>query len=277
MELGLKGKVALVPGGTGLIGKATAHLLLEEGALVAVCSRSQANVDSAVKELGNKYGAARVMGAAFNVDDRKAMNGFSKAVQERFGTIDILVYSAGTGRRSTIETLTDEEMQLHINEKIFGTLDPSALNTITTALHAIQAVLPGMRAKKDGRIVVFVGQAGWHPQSDRLPSGITNAGQAAMVKSISDGVARENVRVNVLSPQYIEGPLLGGIIEEQMRKHGIDRKTSAFSYARANPLGRLGQPDEVAAAAVFMVSDAASFITGSTVCVDGGYHRYPLS
>lgn len=265
MDLGLKGKVALVPGGTGLIGKATAHLLLEEGAMVAVCSRSQTNVDSTVKELGEKYGAARVMGAAFNVDDRKAMDGFTKAVQERFGTIDILIYAAGTGRRSTIETLTDEEMHLHINEKIFGTL------------HAIQAVLPGMRAKKDGRILVYVGQAGWHPQSDRLPSGITNAGQAAMVKSISDGVARENVRVNVLSPQYIEGPLLAGIIEEQMRKHGIDRKTSAFSYARANPLGRLGQPDEVAATAVFMVSDAAGFITGSTVCVDGGYHRYSLS
>ena len=265
MDFGLKGKVALVPGGTGLLGKATAHLLLEEGAIVAVCSRSQANVDRTVKELAARHGAGRVMGAAFNVDDRTAMNAFVKAIQDRFGTIDILVYSAGTGRRSTIESLTDEEMQLHINEKIFGTL------------HAIQAVLPGMRAKKDGRIVVFVGQAGWHPQSDRLPSGITNAGQAAMVKSVSDGVARENVRVNVLSPQYIEGPLLGGIIEEQMRKHGIDRKTSTFSYARANPLGRLGQPDDVAATAVFLVSDAASFITGSTVCVDGGYHRYPLS
>jgi NAD(P)-dependent dehydrogenase (short-subunit alcohol dehydrogenase family) len=265
MDLGLKEKVALVPGGTGLLGKATAHRLLDEGAMVALCSRSQSNVDSTLKELGDKYGADRVMGAAFNVDNRSAMDRFTQAVQQRFGTIDILIYSAGTGRRSTVDTLTDEEMQLHINEKIFGTL------------HAIQAVLPGMRAKRDGRIVVFVGQAGWHPQSDRLPSGITNAGQAAMVKSISDGVARENVRLNVLSPQYIEGPLLGGIIEEQMRKHGIDRKTSTYSYARANPLGRLGQPDEIAATAVFLVSDAANFITGSTVCVDGGYHRYPMS
>jgi 3-oxoacyl-[acyl-carrier protein] reductase len=265
MDLGLKGKVALVPGGTGSLGKATVHQLLAEGAKVAICSRSQANVDGTIKELTAKYGAERVMGAVFNVDDQAAMNAFAQRVKERFGTIDILIYAAGTGRRSTIETLTDEEMQLHINEKIFGTL------------HAIRAVLPGMRAQKDGRIVVFVGQAGWHPQSDRLPSGVTNAGQAAMVKSISDGVARENVRLNVLSPQYIEGPLLRYIIEEQMRKHGLDRETAAFSYARANPLGRLGQPDDVAATAVFLVSDAAGFITGSTVCVDGGYHRYPLS
>lgn len=265
MDLGLKGKVALVPGGTGALGKATAHLLLEEGALVAVCSRNQGHVDDTLRELGDRHGSERVMGRAFNVNDRPDMIDFARAVQERFGTIDILVYSAGTGRRSTVDTLTDEEMQLHIDEKIFGTL------------HAIRAVLPGMRAQRDGRIVVFVGQAGWHPQADRLPSGITNAGQAAMVKSISDTVARENVRLNVLSPQYVESPLLSYIIDEQMRKHGLDRETATHSYARANPLGRLGHPDEVAATAVFLVSDAAGFITGSTVCVDGGYHRYPLS
>lgn len=265
MELGLKNKVALIPGGSGALGKATAHLLLEEGARVAICSRTGRNVDDAVNELRHRHGADRVMGAALNVDDQSAMTAFAQAVGERFGTIDILVYAAGTGRRSSIDTLTDEEMQLHINEKVFGTL------------HAIRAVLPGMRAQKDGRIVVFVGQAGWHPQSDRLPSGVTNAGQAAMVKSISDGVARENVRMNVISPQYVEGPLLTFVIEENMRKHGLDRETATYSYARANPLGRLGRPQDVAATAVFLVSNAAKFITGSTVCVDGGYHRYPLS
>jgi len=265
MELGLTNKVALVPGGTGALGKATAHLLLEEGARVAVCSRSQENVDATLKELGDRHGGERVMGRALNVNDQAAMYDFAQAVSDRFGTIDILVYAAGTGRRDTVDTLSDEVLQLHIDEKVFGTL------------HAMRAVLPGMRAQKDGRIVVLVGQAGWHPQSDRLPSGITNAGQAAMAKSVSDGVARENVRLNVISPQYIEGPLLAFIIEEQMRKHGLDRETATHSYARANPLNRLGRPEDVAATAVFLVSDAASFITGSTVCVDGGYHRYPLS
>lgn len=143
--MGLKGKVALVPGGTGALGKATAHLLLEEGARVAVCSRSQRNVEAALRELGDRHGAARVMGAAFDAGDRPAMDGFAQAVQQRFGTVDILVYAAGTGRRSTVDTLTDAEMQLHIDEKVFG------------ALHAIRAVLPGMRAQKDGRVVVFVG------------------------------------------------------------------------------------------------------------------------
>ncbi|MGE0255751.1 MAG: SDR family oxidoreductase [Alphaproteobacteria bacterium] len=266
MDLGLDGKVALVPGGTGALGKATADLLLAEGArAVAVCSRRQANVDAAVRELGARHGADRVTGAAFDVADRKAMDAFVAQVRERFGPVGILVYAAGTGRRSTIDSMTDAEMQTHIDEKVFGTLN------------AIRAVLPGMRARRDGRIVVFVGQAGWHPQADRLPSGITNAGQAAMVKSIADTVARDNVRLNVVSPQYVEGPLLAGIVEEQMRKHGIDRATATFSYARANPLGRLGRPEEVAATAAFLVSDAASFITGSTVCVDGGYHRYPMS
>jgi NAD(P)-dependent dehydrogenase (short-subunit alcohol dehydrogenase family) len=265
MELGLKDKVALIPGGSGALGKATAQRLLEEGVRVALCGRTERNLDGALKELRDTFGAERVIGRAFNVNDRAAMNAFAQEVERKFGAIDILVYAAGTGRRSTIDTLTDEEMQTHIDEKIFGTL------------HAIRAVLPGMRARKDGRIVVLVGQAGWHPQADRLPSGITNAGQAAMVKSVSDTVARENVRVNAISPQYVEGPLLAYVIEEQMRKHGLDRKTATYSYARANPLGRLGKPDDVAATAVFLVSDAARFITGSTVCVDGGYHRYPMS
>jgi len=266
MDLGLAGKVALVPGGTGALGKATADLLLEEGArAVALCSRGRANVDAALAELGGRHGAGRVTGAAFDAADQPAMDAFARDVAARFGAIDILVYAAGTGRRSTIDTMTDAEMQRHIDEKVFGTLN------------AIRAVLPGMRARRDGRIVGFVGQAGWHPQADRLPSGITNAGQAAMIKSIADTVARDNVRLNVVSPQYVEGPLLAGIIEEQMRKHGLDRATATHSYARANPLGRLGRPEEVAATAAFLVSDAASFITGSTVCVDGGYHRYPMS
>jgi 3-oxoacyl-[acyl-carrier protein] reductase len=265
MDLGLGGRVAVVAGGTGGLGRATAHRLLQEGASVAVCSRSQANVDATVAQLAAGYGADRTMGGVANVADRPAVEAFVAAVRRRFGRIDVLVFCAGTGRRSTIETMTDAELQLHVDEKVFGTLN------------AVRAVLPGMRAQRDGRIVVLIGQAGWHPHPDRLPSGITNAGQAAMVKSLADAVARDNVRVNAVSPQYVDSGLLTFVIEEQMRKHGLDRERATASYARANVLGRLGRPDEVAATVTFLVSDAARFITGSTVCVDGGYHRYVFS
>jgi NAD(P)-dependent dehydrogenase (short-subunit alcohol dehydrogenase family) len=265
MDLGLAGKVAVVPGGTGGLGRAIAHQLLEEGAAVAVCSRRQANVAATVAELAARHGPDRVMGAAANVADRPAVEAFVAAVGQRFGRVDVLVFCAGTGRRSAIDTMTDGELQLHVDEKVFGTLN------------AVRAVLPGMRARRDGRIVVLIGQAGWHPHPDRLPSGITNAGQAALVKSVADAVARDNVRVNAVSPQYVDSGLLAAIIEEQMRKHGLDREAATASYARANVLGRLGRPEEVAATVAFLVSDAAGFITGSTVCVDGGYHRYVLS
>jgi NAD(P)-dependent dehydrogenase (short-subunit alcohol dehydrogenase family) len=262
MDLGLSGKVAIVAGGTGGLGKATARRLLAEGASVAVCSRTQAHVDAAVQELSAPGGA--VFGQVANVVNPAAVDAFVAAVHQRFGRIDILVFSAGTGRRSTIDDLTREELQLHLDEKIFG---PFAM---------VRAVLPIMREQSDGRIVIIIGGAGRHPQSDRLPSGITNAGQAAMVKSLSDALARENIRVNAVTPQYVESELLTFVIEEQMRKHGLDRASATASYARANVLGRLGRPEEVADTIAFLVSDAAGFITGSTVCVDGGYHRYPL-
>jgi NAD(P)-dependent dehydrogenase (short-subunit alcohol dehydrogenase family) len=106
MELGLEAKVAVLAGGTGGLGKATAHRLLQEGASIAVCIRSQANVDAAIAELAARYGADRVMGGAANVGGGAAVEAFVAAVQKRFGRIDILVFAAGTGRRSTIETLT---------------------------------------------------------------------------------------------------------------------------------------------------------------------------
>ncbi len=258
MELGIAGKVALVPGGTGGLGRAIARRLLREGASVAVCSRTQAHVDATLRELD---AGDRAFGQTANVTERAAVKAFVAAALERFGRIDILAFCAGTGRRSNLDTMTAAELQLHLDEKLFG------------ALAFVQAVLPAMRAQGDGRIVVLVGQAGWHPHPDRLPSGITNAAQFAMLKSISDAVARENIRVNAVSPQYVESELLTFVIEEQMRKHGLDRDTATASYARANVLGRLGKPEEVADTVAFLVSDAAKFITGSTVCVDGGYHR----
>lgn len=258
MDLGISGKVALVPGGTGGLGRAIARRMLREGASVALCSRSQDRVDATVRELD---AGERVLGQAADVTDPGAVKAFVAAALERFERIDILAYCAGTGRRSTLDTMTAAELQLHLDEKVFGVLS------------FVQAVLPTMRAQGDGRIVVLVGQAGWHPHPDRLPSGITNTGQFAMLKSIADAVARENIRVNAVSPQYIESDLLTFVIEEQMRKHGLDRAAATASYARANVLRRLGKPEEVADTVAFLASDAARFITGSTVCVDGGYHR----
>jgi len=265
MDLGLRGKVALVAGGSRGIGKAIAKQLIEEGCRVAICARDPARLAAAVAELsqGQTLGKNNVaIGIPTDVTDAAAVAACVAKTHDTFGRIDILVFSAGTHVRATIDTATPAILETQLREKV---LAPIAM---------IQAVLPIMRRQKDGRIVTIVGQAARHPHPDRLPSGISNAAQMALTKSIADAVARDNIRVNAVCPQYIESDLLASLIDKEMRERKVDRATAAAGFTRANPLGRTGTPEEVADLVAFVASDCANFVTGSAISIDGGYHRY---
>jgi len=259
MQLGLQGKVAMITGASRGIGKAIAQALLEEGCAVAICSRNASQLDAAVTELSNK---GRVLGVPTDVTDEKAVKRCIGAVLKEFGRVDILVNNAGTHLRGTVESTTLDILERQLRDKVFGFFS------------MIKAVLPTMKAQRDGRIINIVGQAARHPHSDRFPSGVTNAALMAMSKSVADAVARDNIRVNAVCPQYIESELLASLIDKEMRERGVDRATAAAGFTRANPLGRIGHPDEVADLVAFLVSDCAGFVAGSAVSIDGGYHRY---
>jgi 3-oxoacyl-[acyl-carrier protein] reductase len=260
MELGLRGKVAVVTGASRGIGKAVAQSLRDEGCAVAICARNAERLNAAVAELS--HDGSRVIGVPTDVTDVAAVKNFVRIAHETFGRIDILVNNAGTHLRGTVDSTTLDILERQLRDKVFG------------FFAMIQAVLPIMRAQRDGRIVNIVGQAGRHPHPDRFPSGVTNAAVMAMTKSVADAVARDNIRVNAVCPQYIESELLASLIDKEMRERGVDRATAAAGFTRANPLGRTGTPQEVADLVTYLASDCAGFVAGSSVSIDGGYHRY---
>jgi 3-oxoacyl-[acyl-carrier protein] reductase len=261
MDLGLRGKVALVTGASRGIGKAVAQTLINEGCRVAICARDGERLRAAVHDLSHGKNGD-VIGVPTDVTDETAVKNFVATAHKTFGRIDILVNNAGTHLRGTVDTTTLDILNRQLRDKVFG------------FFAMIQAVLPIMRDQKDGRIVNVIGQAARHPHPDRFPSGVTNAACMALTKSVADAVARDNIRVNAVCPQYIESELLASLIDKEMRERNVDRATASAGFSRANPLGRTGTPEEVADLVSFMVSDSANFIAGSAVSIDGGYHRY---
>ena len=267
MDLGLRGKVALITGASRGIGKAIAQSLMNEGCRIAICARDSGRLHAAVAELS--HGASKdsatnddVFGLPTDVTDDAAVQKFVAGAHEKFGRVDILVNNAGTHLRGTVDTTTLDILERQLHDKVFGFFS------------MIKAVLPIMRAQKDGRIVNIIGQAARHPHPDRFPSGVTNAACMALTKSVADAVARDNIRVNAVCPQYIESELLASLIDKEMRERKVDRATAVGGFSRSNPLGRTGTPEEVADLVSFLVSDSANFVAGSAVSIDGGYHRY---
>lgn len=260
MDLELKGRTALVTGGSRGIGFAVARRLLDEGARVAICGRDPARLEEAAAEL--RTGDGDVVAMPCDTKDPGQRAAFVERAASAFGRIDILVNNAGTHVRGNLDTVRDEDLQRQLDDKLFGFFG------------MIREALPHMRRQKDGRIVNIIGQATRHPHPDRMPSGITNAAAQAMTKSVADAVARDNIRVNAVCPQYVETDIITTMLAKEMRERGIDRATAASGFTRANVLGRLGQPEEIADLVAFIVSDRANFVTGSSVSIDGGYNRY---
>ena len=261
MELGLEGKVAIVTGGSSGIGKAIALTLATEGAQVATCARGPKKLQEAVKEIQKATGKELL---AIPADTRNAedIKSFVGQVLQRHGRVDILVNNAGISTAGSIESLPDDIWQDNINAKVFG------------FMHFIREVLPVMRQQKWGRIINIAGIMGKNPLPMSAATGAVNAATLNLTKSTSDYIAKDNILVNAVCPGLITTPLTKNLAEKIAAAQGISIEDARKTLTQHVPMGRPGQPEEIANMVAFLASERASYVSGTAINVDGGFGRY---
>lgn len=252
MELGLKGKVAIVTGGTEGIGKATALTLAREGAKVAICARGKPLLDATAAEITKAGGEVLAMSA----DMSKAADckNFIEAVAQKFGRIDILVNNAGTSKRGKFLELQDEEWAADIELKVFG------------AIRCTRLAIPHMKKQGSGRVINITISAAKQPGPESYPTSISRAAGLAMTKALSKEFAADNILVNTICI----GKIKSGQHERRYTKDGISAEEYYGKLGKDIPMKRAGEAQEVANVIAFLVSDAASYVTGTSINLDGG-------
>jgi NAD(P)-dependent dehydrogenase (short-subunit alcohol dehydrogenase family) len=252
MDLGLAGRVAIVTGGTQGIGHATARRLVGEGARVAICARGRDRLDEAVAALRSEGGDA--IGVRADVSLAQDCERLVAETVAAFGAVDVLVNNAGTSRTGAFESVTDEVWREDLDLKLFAAIRLSRL------------VLPHMRARGGGRIVNVTNIGGKQPGARTMPTTVSRAAGLAMTKALSKELAPDGVLVNAVCI----GLVRAGQHASRAARQGIDPEALYRDMARSVPLGRVGEADEAAAVIAFLASGAASFVTGTSVNIDGG-------
>jgi 3-oxoacyl-[acyl-carrier protein] reductase len=260
MDLGLKGKVALVTGGSKGIGKGVARGLAQEGARVAICARTPAPLEAAAREIAGETGA-EVFPVAGDLTRAEDAQRIVDATVARFGRIDVLVNNAGAAPGGEILDLTEEDWQKALQLKFMG------------FVRCTKAVIPHMLRQGGGRIVNIIGNDGVKPIGIELSPSAANAADLAMTVALAEQYGRHNILVNAINPGPVAterwGELIGGIA--RMRKISVDEAQKRAD--RSIPLGRICTVQEVADVAVFVASSRASFMNGAVITLDGGQRK----
>jgi len=259
MDLGLKGKVALITGASQGIGKAIALTLAEEGCNLAICARRKEALDSSAKEIRAK--GVEVLAIQSDVTKPEDNKNFVSQAAKKFGRIDILVNNAGYGNASDPMELPEEIFRHHMDLMLFG------------PIQLIREVVPHMRKQGWGRIINISSVFGKQP-GNQLDYDSIKASLQMVTKDFSNRLAKENILVNAVCPGPIRTPLWEGpgALAEKIGQHlGMSAPEAMKWFAEQNiPLGHHGDPEDIANLVAFLASDKAKFITGQSINVDGG-------
>jgi 3-oxoacyl-[acyl-carrier protein] reductase len=257
MDLGLKGKIAMIGGASKGLGYAVARALAGEGAQVSIASRDAGAIQRAAETIGRETGAKAVAVAA-DLSQADGIAQWHAKTVEQFGGIDILFANTGGPPAGTALSFDDQAWQA-----AFELL-------LLSVVRSVRLVVPSMRARGGGSILVGTSSSVKEPIANLALSNVLRSGVTSLAKTLSLELAPDKIRVNTLIPGRIDTDRVRWLDEVNAKKNGISVDDVQARALASIPIGRYGEPDDFGRTAAFLLSDAASYITGAAVQVDGG-------
>ena len=256
MELGIRGKVAMVAAGSKGLGRATALALAAEGCAVSICARGLEALASTKAEL-EAFGV-RALAETVDISSAEDLARWHRVTEATLGPVDILVTNTGGPKAAVFGQLSDEDWSAGV--------DSTLLNVVRLS----RLVLPGMRARQWGRIVHITSLVAKQPYPLLTISSTLRAGLSALTRTLALETAREGITVNALLPGHVMTDRQLHLAEVQAAAAGITPEAHFARQAESIPVGRIGRPEEVGAVIAFLCSAPASYLTGQSLLVDGG-------
>ena len=259
METGLRNRVAIIAGSSQGLGLATAEAFAAEGTHLALCARNQQSLEQVAASLRKRF-EVQVHAGRVDVRNSASIHSFVEDVARRFDRIDVCVTNAGGPPAREFLEASDAEWD-----------DAFALNLRSAAVFA-RAVIPHMQRQRWGRIVTISSITVRMPQPQLVLSNAIRAGVMGLVRSLANDFAKDGILVNNVAPGYTATDRLKELIGRRIAE-GESEKQVTEQWVSQIPLCRLGRPEEIADAILFLASERASFITGQTLLVDGGMYK----
>ena len=260
MDLGLKNKVAIIGGASKGLGRASAQVLAEEGAKITICSRTSADLEQAATEIRESTGS-EVMTYAADLDKLDSITGMIEATVDHFGGLDILVNNSGGPPLARSADATEEQWETAVQRSLifFGRM--------------CRESIPHLKSRGGGRIINILASTVYNPIPNLALSGATRMGVVAYAKSLADEIGRDKILVNNVCPGSILSDRMLSNVTSRANELGISIEDALALRAEDTALGRVGEPVELANLVAFLASNKSTYITGTTILVDGGLVR----